>query len=169
MDAFTPRLIALSKAYDQLALQQWENADLYDILSDIAAPYATNGAGQITLSGESVPLVPRAALTLAMAFHELATNAAKYGALSVPSGKVAVRWDITRGNSGSPNQLCIDWREQGGPKVVSPSRRGFGTKFIETGVPFEFGGTVRIDFDEAGVRCRMRLERDRLAKMSLPA
>jgi two-component sensor histidine kinase len=158
MHAFTLRLIALSKAYDQLTVQQWENAHLNDILSAIAAPYTTGGEGQFVCTGDNVALAPRAALTLAMAFHELATNAAKYGALSVPTGRVTVRWEITREHSSSPNQLCIEWHEQGGPKVTPPSRRGFGTKFIETSVPFELGGTVRIFFDETGVRCAMRLE-----------
>jgi PAS domain S-box-containing protein len=156
--AFEGRLIALGRAHDQLTARHWENADLKDILAAIAAPYETGGAKQIVVDGDSVTLTPRAALTLAMAFHELATNAAKYGALSVPTGRIDVHWDMTFGLSRKPDQLRIDWCEQGGPAVAPPTRRGFGTKFIETSIAFELGGSARIRFEEAGVCCTMRLK-----------
>jgi PAS domain S-box-containing protein len=151
--AFEGRLIALGKAHDQLTLRHWENADLRSILAAITAPYGTHGEDQIVLVGEGVTLPPRAALTLAMAFHELATNAAKYGALSVPSGKVEIRWDATLGRLGTPSRLQIGWHEQGGPPVHAPARRGFGTKFIESSISFELGGTAQMSFDRLGVRC----------------
>ena len=156
--AFEGRLIALGRAHDQLTIRHWENADLRDILSAIAAPYATGGRDQIALMGDSVTLSPRAALTLAMAFHELATNAAKYGALSVPAGHVDVSWDMTWGLSRKPDRLRIEWCERGGPAVTPPTRRGFGTKFIETSIAFELNGTARIRFEETGVRCTMQLK-----------
>ena len=157
--AFEGRLIALGRAHDQLTRRHWENADLRDILAAIAAPYATGGRRRRSLSiGDSVTLSPRAALTLAMAFHELATNAAKYGALSVPDGRVDISWDMTWGLSRKPDELRIDWCEQGGPTVAPPGRRGFGTKFIETSIAFELGGTARIRFEEAGVRCTMQIK-----------
>jgi PAS domain S-box-containing protein len=156
--AFEGRLIALGRAHDQLTARHWENADLKDILAAIAAPYETGGVNQIVLNGDSVTLTPRAALTLAMTFHELATNAAKYGALSVPAGRVDISWDMTWGLSRRPDLLRIDWCEQGGPTVAPPARRGFGTKFIETSIAFELGGTARIRFEEAGVRCTMQLK-----------
>jgi PAS domain S-box-containing protein len=155
--AFEGRLIALGKAHDQLTLRHWENADLRAILGAITAPYRTHSEDQIVLVGEGVTLPPRAALTLAMAFHELATNAAKYGALSVPSGKVEIRWDATLGQLGTPSRLQIGWHEQGGPPVHAPSRRGFGTKFIESSISFELGGTAKMSFDRLGVRCIMDL------------
>jgi two-component sensor histidine kinase len=155
--AFEGRLIALGKAHDQLTARHWENADLRAILSAITAPYGTHSEEQIALVGEGVTLPPRAALTLAMAFHELATNAAKYGALSVPTGKVEIRWDATLGQLGTPNRLQIGWHEQGGPPVHAPARRGFGTKFIESSISFELGGTARMSFDRLGVRCIMEL------------
>jgi PAS domain S-box-containing protein len=151
--AFEGRLIALGKAHDQLTLRHWENADLRSILAAITAPYGTHSQDQIMLVGEGVTLPPRAALTLAMAFHELATNAAKYGALSVPSGKVEIRWDATLGRLGTPSRLQIGWHEQGGPPVHAPARRGFGTKFIESSISFELGGTAQMSFDRLGVRC----------------
>src|SRR5215210_1142151 len=151
--AFEGRLIALGKAHDQLTLRHWENADLRDILSAVTAPYGTHSEDQITLVGEGVTVPPRAALTLAMAFHELATNAVKYGALSVPTGKVEIRWDATLGQLGTPSRLQIGWHEQGGPPVHAPARRGFGTKFIESSISFELGGTAQMSFDRLGVRC----------------
>jgi PAS domain S-box-containing protein len=151
--AFEGRLIALGKAHDQLTLRHWENADLRAILAAITAPYGTHSEDQIVLVGEGVTLPPRAALTLAMAFHELATNAAKYGALSVPNGRVEIRWDATLGHLGTPSRLQIGWHEQGGPPVHAPARRGFGTKFIESSISFELGGTAKMSFDRLGVRC----------------
>src|SRR5262249_41229740 len=156
--AFEGRLIALGKAHDQLTIRRWENADLKDILAAIAAPYASRGGDRIILTGDSVTLSPRAALTLAMAFHELVTNATKYGALSAPAGRVDVRWDMTWGLSRKPDLLRIEWCEQGGPRVAPPTRRGFGIKFIETSIAFELGGTARIYFEETGVRCSMQLK-----------
>src|SRR5215213_4951637 len=155
--AFEGRLIALGKAHDQLTLRHWENADLRDILSAVTAPYGTHGYNQIALVGEGVTLPPRAALTLAMAFHELATNAAKYGALSVPSGKVEVRWDAAWAAVQTPSRLQISWHEQGGPPVHAPARRGFGTKFIESSISFELSGTAQMSFDRLGVRCMIEL------------
>ena len=163
--AFEGRLIALGRAHDQLTLRHWESADLRDILAAISAPYATGGRDQIALTGDSVMLSPRAALTLAMAFHELATNAAKYGALSVPEGQVDISWDMTFGLSRRPDQLRIEWCEQGGPTVAPPARRGFGTKFIETSIGFELGGTARIRFEEAGVRCTMQIKLERRRRL----
>jgi PAS domain S-box-containing protein len=155
--AFEGRLIALGKAHDQLTSRHWENADLRAILSAVTAPYGTHGEDQIVLVGPGVTLPPRAALTLAMAFHELATNAAKYGALSVPAGKVEILWNATLGQMGTPNRLRIGWHEQGGPPVHAPARRGFGTKFIESSISFELGGTARISYDRLGVRCIMEM------------
>ena len=117
-------------------------------------------------------LSPRAALTLAMTFHELATNAAKYGALSVPTGHVDISWDMTWGLSRKPDRLRIEWCERGGPAVTLPTRRGFGTKFIETSIAFELNGSARIRFEEAGVRCTMQLNlggAEAVAKTPSPA
>jgi len=152
-ERFEGRLIALSKAHDQLTMHHWENAELRQMLSGSLAPYASAAPNRIVLRGEDLVLRPRAVLTLAMAFHELTTNAAKYGALSVPAGRVEIAWAPC--NHGGRSCLSITWSEQDGPPVVIPKRRGFGSRLIETSVAAELGGTARLDYDMAGVRCEM--------------
>ena len=150
-EAFEGRLIALSKAHDQLTVHHWERADLRALLSGSLAPYTVAGAERIVLRGEDVELRPRAVLTLAMVFHELTTNAAKYGALSVPGGHIEIQWQLVTGADGPA--LKIDWLETGGPPVVAPQRRGFGSKLVEGSVAAEHGGSARLTFDPAGLRC----------------
>ena len=153
-ERFEGRLIALSKAHDQLTVHHWESADLRDLLSGSLAPYA--GAGErIVLRGEDVELRPRAVLTLAMAFHELTTNAAKYGALSAAGGRVEIRWQPVDGERGGRRQLKIDWIEEGGPPVVEPERRGFGSRLIEGSIAAELGGQARLDYEPDGLRCEI--------------
>jgi PAS domain S-box-containing protein len=149
-ESFEGRLVALSKAHDQLTMHHWESADLRELLSAGFAPYH-GGAERVVMRGEDVVLRPRAALTLAMTFHELITNAAKYGALSAPGGGVAMRWQIVEAD-GMPT-LHVEWREQGGPPVAPPARRSFGTRLIESGVKAELGGRVEIAFAREGLRC----------------
>lgn len=155
--AFLARLSALARVHDLLSRVAWEGASLADVVSQTLAPHfvASNRGGRLSLDGPDVRLGPNAAVTLTMAFHELATNAAKYGALSVEAGRVAVRWRAD--DPQSPNSIEISWRESGGPPVDPPTRRGFGTRFIENGLAREFDGTVELDFAREGVRCRMRI------------
>ena len=153
-ESFEGRLIALSKAHDQLTQHHWESADLRELVSGSLAPYA--GADRMVLRGEDVVLRPRAVLTLAMAFHELATNAAKYGALSAPGGRIEIHWRPVRPEGRDGRALLqIDWAEQDGPAVVAPSHRGFGSKLIEGSVAAELGGNARLHFDRQGLRCEM--------------
>jgi PAS domain S-box-containing protein len=154
---FEGRLIALSKAHDQLTVHHWENADLRELLSGSLAPYAGTGPERVILRGEDVVLRPRAVLTLAMVFHELTTNAAKYGALSVPGGRIEIRWQPVQGEAGSRPILRIEWIEQGGPPVVEPQNRGFGSKLIEGSVAAEHGGRARLAFEPSGLRCEIAL------------
>ncbi len=151
-ERFEGRLIALSKAHDQLTERNWQNADLRAILSASIAPYLSGSSEQAVLRGEDVTLKPRAALTLAMVFHELTTNAAKYGALSVPNGCLRISWE----RQLVPKPLLrITWQEEKGPAVVTPARRGFGTYFIEGSIASELGGKARIAYEKAGLRCVM--------------
>jgi len=153
-EGFEGRLIALSKAHDQLTVHHWESADLRELLSGSLAPYAGAGSERVILRGEDIVLRPRAVLTLAMAIHELTTNAAKYGALSVPGGRIEIHWQPVRGDKGR-SQLRIDWIEQGGPVVAVPDQRGFGSKLIEGSIAAELGGTARMTFDPEGLRCEI--------------
>src|SRR5215471_11888078 len=153
-ERFEGRLIALSKAHDQLTIHHWESADLRELLSGSLAPYAGTAPHRVVLRGEDVVLRPRAVLTLAMAIHELTTNAAKYGALSIPGGRVEIRWRPGPDDAGR-RMLHIDWIEQGGPAVAPPKQRGFGSKLIEGSIAAELGGLARLVFDSQGLRCEI--------------
>ena len=153
-ESFEGRLIALSKAHDQLTEHHWESADLRHLLSGSLAPYAAASVDRIVLRGEDIELRPRAVLTLAMAFHELTTNAAKYGALSVAGGRVEFRWQPVRSDSGR-RQLRVEWIEHGGPPVVEPAQRGFGSKLIEGSIAAELHGNARLAYESDGLRCEI--------------
>ncbi|WP_332770202.1 sensor histidine kinase [Phenylobacterium sp.] len=155
-EAFLARIGALARAHDLLTEVAWDGASLTRVISQTLAPYVGQGqSNRVNLSGPDVRLGPNAAVTLTMAFHELATNAAKYGAFSSLAGRVHVKWNLD--SSSDPVAVEIDWRETGGPKVTPPDRRGFGSRFIEKGLAREFDGEVQLVFDPEGLRCHMRL------------
>ncbi len=153
-ETFEARLIALSKAHDLLTRRSWESADLVEVLASELAPYREDDPARIALEGGSVPLAPRAALTLGMIVHELATNALKYGALSTPEGAVVVSWTIEP-RGAEPPMLRLQWLERGGPPVRPPRRRGFGSRLILRGVATDLDGNAWLDFEPLGLRCRM--------------
>jgi PAS domain S-box-containing protein len=157
--AFEGRLIALSQAHDQLTRRHWRSADLREIVSGATAPYLSQSQNQIAIEGEDITVKPRVALTLALALHELTTNASKYGALSVPNGQIEVKWSIVRQPS-MPPKLWIEWRERNGPEVAAPTRHGFGSRFIEGSVAAELQGTARLDYEPAGLVCTMKIPFD---------
>ena len=121
-------------------------AALRKIVSDAIEPFKVR-SDCFEVSGPDVPLPPKSAVTLALAVHELGTNAAKYGALSNDSGRVLLHWSAT------PDRLQLKWREEGGPPVRPPTRRGFGSRLIERGLAAELKGKVVIEFEETGVIC----------------
>jgi PAS domain S-box-containing protein len=149
------RLFALSKAHDQLSRRNWEHADMLEIVMASLAPYHDAGADRITISGEPVRFDPKCALTFAMICHELTTNAAKYGALSVPSGHLSIAWKSRQNGRG--RILDFNWRETGGPPVKPPTRRGFGTLLVERGVQLELSGHARLSFDAPGICCEIEI------------
>ena len=146
--AFEARLMALSHAHNRLAARNWENADLKVIVGDILEPFI-GGPDRVTAEGPSLRLSAREAVTLAMILHELAANALKFGALSVPDGHLSVLWRREAG------LLRLDWTEAGGPQVLAPSSRGFGSRFIEGAVARELAGEVAFDFAPQGLSCRI--------------
>lgn len=153
--AFERRLMALSSAHNLLTRENWEGADLTDVLEAGLAPYRGGETTRVHLRGEPVRLSPRAALTLGMAVHELATNAAKYGALSAPSGRIEVDWRTDGGGPGM-RWLRITWQETGGPALDGPPRRrGFGSRLIERSLASDLDGEARLEFTATGVRCRI--------------
>jgi PAS domain S-box-containing protein len=162
-DAFEGRLLALSKAHEQLTIGHWESAPLREIIAAGIGPYFNERDERIEMTGDDIVLKPKAALTLAMACHELSTNAAKYGALSVSSGRISVRWHKVASSARTPERLKIEWRESGGPRVVAPARRGFGSVFVEASIAADLQGTSKIAFEAEGVRCTMELPCEVLA------
>jgi len=154
--AFEGRLIALSQAHDQLTRRHWCSADLRGIVAGVTGPYVSRAQDQIVIEGEDITVKPRVALTLAMALHELTTNASKYGALSVPAGRIEIRWEIVRSES-APAQLRIEWHERDGPVVEAPTRHGFGSRFIEGSVAAELQGSARLDYHPTGLVCTMKI------------
>jgi PAS domain S-box-containing protein len=160
--AFEGRLIALSQAHDQLTRRHWKSADLRDIVEAATAPHLARPADspdQVAIGGAPITVTPRVALTLALAIHELTTNATKYGALSVPAGRIEVAWQIDR-EPPRPPALRIEWRERGGPPVVAPQQQGFGTRFIVGSLASELRGNARLDYDPAGLICTMEIPLD---------
>ncbi|HET8551851.1 MAG TPA: PAS domain S-box protein [Gammaproteobacteria bacterium] len=149
---FMARLTALSHAHDLLAQSDWRGAALMELIALELAPYRGNEDANWTISGCDVLLDAKTALALGMAFHELATNAAKYGALSTTAGRVEIRFRVTAG-ADERDMLHIDWTERGGPPVSKPSRRGFGSRLIQHGLAYELEAEVCLDFEPEGVRC----------------
>jgi PAS domain S-box-containing protein len=151
--AFEARLLALSRTHDQLTRAGWQATDLASILEVTLAPYRNGSGSRIRLGDGPVRLPPQAALTLAMVFHELAANAAKYGSLAAPDGALDVTWTVAE-EDGTP-RLRFEWQESGGPEVEAPKRSGFGMKLAERSVTRALRGSLDIAFDPRGVRCRM--------------
>ncbi|MDB5459172.1 MAG: hypothetical protein JWO72_913, partial [Caulobacteraceae bacterium] len=114
--------------------------------------------GRLSVAGEDVRLGPVAAVTLGMGLHELANNAARYGALSAPSGQVRVSW-----RPGGPGRLRVDWEEVGGPLVKPPRRRGFGFVLLQKVLAYELQGEVRLELPPQGARCTMDMALDRIS------
>jgi len=154
--AFQARLMALARSHDMLTEGGWEGAALREVAQRTLAAYG-GAPARFGLSGPPVRLAPAAVVTLNLAFHELATNAAKHGALSAPGGRVEVGWALEAGEGSGGPLLAISWEERGGPPVRPPESRGFGSRLIERGLPQEFGAGVSLRFAPAGVECRIRL------------
>ena len=139
--AFERRLMALSAAHDALLQMSWTQADLQTIAATVID--AIGFSDRVDMSGPTVALGPRAALSFSLIVHELLTNACKYGALSNDHGEVSLTWGILNGQES--DLLSIQWRERGGPPVVPPTRRGFGSKLINIGLVGTGGVDVRYE------------------------
>jgi PAS domain S-box-containing protein len=156
ISGFSARLMALARAHDLLTRKEWKGVSLEELLRQTIAPYGAHlGNSRIQAKGEHIELPPNTAVVLNMVLHELATNAAKYGALSKPNGVVSVDWSID--TSGREPHLTLNWIELGGPPVEPPKRKGFGTRLIERGLASELNGMVTLDYAPSGLRCMMEL------------
>ncbi|KQS54295.1 histidine kinase [Brevundimonas sp. Leaf363] len=157
--SFQARLMSLSHTHNLLTNSHWEGADLHEVLDHETAAH---GGGRISLNGPVVGLSPAVALSLGMIFHELATNAAKYGALSSGDGRVFVDWSVS---DQRDRKLHISWRETGGPPIETPpSRRGFGSRLIERNVRHDLAGTITLDYERDGLTAEIIVSLDREAE-----
>jgi len=151
------RVAALARAHGLLAEERWRAADLRQLLEQELAPFG-NGAPAVSLHGSTIAIRPAAVQAVAMALHELATNAAKYGALSVPGGRLEVAW------SQDALGLAIAWREAGGPvRAVHPERRGFGSRVLDATLREQLDGTIERIWTEQGLVVEIRIPRQHLA------
>ena len=132
-----------------LTRESWVGADLRDIVAGVIGPYA--GQDRFVTSGPAVWLTPALSLSLALALHELTTNAAKYGALSGDGGCVTISWEVA--DPLAHPRLTLRWVERGGPPVAPPTRQGFGSRLLQRSLSAETGGSVTLDFAPEGLVC----------------
>jgi PAS domain S-box-containing protein len=145
--SFTERIRALAHCHDLLVRDRWHGASLQDLLAVQLKPFSEASAGRVTLAGPPIVLSPDAVQNLGLALHELATNASKYGALSIPGGRVSIEWQ----HNPDTSEVALHWRESEGPAVLPPSRQGFGHVVIDQIVPRALDGRGRLDFASGGV------------------
>jgi PAS domain S-box-containing protein len=158
--ALEGRLRSMAATHELLSARRWSGLSLANVVSHELAPYANRNNTEI--KGPDVALRPEAGQAMAMVIHELATNAAKYGALSTRKGRVSIWWD-RRLNGRPRSDLVLEWQEIGGPPVSAPGNSGYGTSTIRDLIPYEFHGTVDLVFAPEGVRCRLKLPADWLS------
>lgn len=154
-EAFEGRLISMSKAHGLLTRQSWVGADIGDIVAEGLLAHGGQDPTRFKISGPSAWVDAQTALSLAMAFHELGTNAIKYGALSVPEGSVAISWKIQNNEYDAP-MLDIYWQEEGGPIVVEPTQTGFGSKLITAAFAQSASHVAQVKYLPAGIEFHVR-------------
>jgi PAS domain S-box-containing protein len=147
VNAVEGRINALARVHTILSLSSWQGAEIGKLIDEELAPYSRGG--QIRLAGAEVQLQPATAQTLALALHELVTNSAKYGALSVLTGQLSITWDV------EGDLLALNWEESGGPLVHPPTSRGFGTRSLMASVESQLGGQALFDWRAEGLICRL--------------
>jgi PAS domain S-box-containing protein len=146
VDRLDRRIQSMADAHDLLSRNRWQGVSLAELVNRELAPYASDG--NTLVAGPDIVLAAAATQAMAMVLHELATNAAKYGALSSPQGRVCVRWQRQ-----APDKLRLEWLEEGGPRVVAQTEAGYGTSVIRDLIPYELGGAVELNFGPSGVAC----------------
>ncbi|WP_298431435.1 HWE histidine kinase domain-containing protein [uncultured Jannaschia sp.] len=158
--ALEQRIAALAAAHDLAVSNSMSGVSLRGILETELAPFLSEDSAQVLMSGPLIGLRPDVAPMIALVFHEVVTNATKYGALSTSEGLVRTKWTIEGG------ELQFSWKELGGPEVKEPERHGFGRTLIEKAIPYEFDGTVEMDYAPSGVTMSFRLPADTLIQMT---
>ena len=150
---FSARVISLAKTHNLLTEDYWQMASLQEMLENELGPYNDEAGKRIALKGPLVELTADLAVPTGMAIHELTTNAAKHGALSVPEGRITVTWAVDQGETG--RRLRLDWTERGGPRTAEPTRKGFGSTLLQRVLTMQCGADIRFDFKPTGLHFRM--------------
>lgn len=155
--AIESRLFALSRSHDLLTRDNWAGAGLFDLVTTELEPFGVLGGRKerLVISGDNIVLAPKATLALGIAFHELATNAVKYGAFSNDAGSVHVSWTVAVAPDGA--RLRLRWEERDGPPATPPSHKGFGSQVLERGLAHELEGKVLLEYLPAGLVCTIDL------------
>ena len=164
--AFVGRIVSLANTHSLLTEALWQTAPLRDILDKELRPYNDAKGGRVTLDGPAVELPSEIAVPIGMAIHELTTNAAKYGALSMRSGRVSVTWDVHE--EDGEKRLTMIWQEQGGPSVSLPERQGFGSRLLHRVLTTQLNAKVEVDYDPAGLRVAIDAPLKATANLSPP-
>jgi PAS domain S-box-containing protein len=152
--AIEGRLQALANAHALLAQSRWAGADLRSLVAEELSPYCQEGELRARINGPDLALEPETAQSIAIAMHELTTNAVKYGALSAPAGQVQVEWSCS-----AEGHVALHWEETGGPSVKPPARQGFGTRVIERMIRSQLKGEVHFDWRREGLVCEIAVPR----------
>lgn len=152
--ALIGRLMAMARSYELLSREKWKAASIRDLAVQELTPFDME---RTTIAGPDIRLMPKQSLAIGMVLHELATNAAKYGALSVPDGRVEVEWSVPPDERREEQRLDLRWRERDGPEIAKPKRRGFGLTLVEREAEYTFGGKADIDFDPHGLTVSLDL------------
>jgi len=160
-DAINSRILALSRAHNILTEQNWDGSDLRMMVDSSMEAFRYPGRQAISFDGPRLRVGPHAALSIALALHELATNAVKYGALSNSTGTVTVEWTVS-----SENRFTLKWTERGGPKVRQTDRKGFGSRLILRVLPKELQGTAEMDFAEDGLKFKLETSMEAIVDSS---
>src|SRR5262249_27177927 len=163
IDTVEGRVHALAATHNLLSATRWEGADLRKIVDEELAPYQANHRRRVIAKGPSVILLPATAQAVALALHELATNAAKSGALSTDTGTLGLAWRI------GPEALELEWSETGGPPAAEPARLGFGLTIVRSSIEAQFRGGVRYDWRPDGLRCTLSIPAAQIVAAPPPA
>ena len=147
------RLAALGVSHDLLIRESWTGAGCRTIIENAILAFQTDGLKQFTITGDNIVVSSGPAVALSMVIHELSTNALKYGALSVPEGRVSITWEV----DVEAERFKLAWRESGGPAVVEPKDRSFGSRFIEQALPGQLQGEARLIFEPTGLVCDVNI------------
>jgi two-component sensor histidine kinase len=151
LDTFEKRLMALARAHDLLTVRRWQGAPFDKLIHDVLVPLTGDTGQRVQFEGPPVEVDARTVLGFTLTLNELATNATKYGALSTPAGRLSISWNVL--DHDGTKLLELQWRERGGPVVLAPKRRGFGSRLMERCIEGDLAGNFDLVFEPDGIRC----------------